>query len=173
MVTGNMPSGALRNRALIAAVALLMLGTASSRARAEEPIVGFWQATWIDASNNTVFANVWDVWHSDHTETQNDSGPIINGFVCQGAWKSLGERTYGLTHPAFNYTAPNGTLDPTMSFLILEKVTVAKDGESFAGTGIFKTLSGIDPYDPHATLLSTLNLNITAKRVTVDPKELP
>ena len=32
-------------------------------------------------------------------------------FVCQGAWKSLGERTYGLTHPAFNYLAPNGQLD--------------------------------------------------------------
>jgi len=106
-------------RTVLAALALMLLlgfGTASE-ASADEPIVGLWQATWTDASggptNGSVVANVWDVWHSDYTETQNDSGPVIIGFVCQGAWKSEGNRTYFLSHPSFNYVGVDGHLDTT------------------------------------------------------------
>ena len=83
----------LRNFAIVAVFALLLLGATSTSVRADEPIVGLWQATWTDAVTNGVVLNVWDAWHSDHTETQNDSGPVIAGFVCQGAWTSLGQRT--------------------------------------------------------------------------------
>ena len=163
----------LRNLAIVTFFALLLLGATSTSVRADEPIVGLWQATWTDAVTNGVVLNHWDAWHSDHTETQNDSGPVITGFVCQGAWISLGQRTFGLTHPAFNYVGADGHLDTTSVMLIFEKVTVSKDGKTFSGPGIIKVLSGIDPFDPSASLISSENININAKRVTVDPSQLP
>jgi hypothetical protein len=162
-------------RVATAAVLLTMLtmGAISPNARADEPIVGLWQATWTDANTNAVVANLWDVWHSDRTEAQNDSGPVIAGFVCQGVWIPLGGRTYGLSHPFFNYTGADGHLDTTSSSVVYEKVTVAKDSKSFAGTGIIKVFSGINPFDPSATLLSSENIKVAATRVTVDPSQLP
>ena len=150
--------------------------TAANTARADEPIVGLWQVTWTDADTHEVVAKVWDVWHADRTETQNDTGPILIGNVCQGAWEKLGDRTYGLTHPAFNFlTAEDheGEPDPNSSALILERVTVSKDGNSLQGTGFYKTIQGMDPLDPNATVLGSENLTITGKRVQVDKSQLP
>jgi hypothetical protein len=158
-----------------AAITVAFALTASA-ARADEPIVGLWQVTWTDADTHEVVSKVWDVWHADRTETQNDTGPILIGNVCQGAWTKLGERTYGLTHPAFNFlTAEDqeGQPDPNSSALILERVTVSKDGNSLQGTGIYKTIQGMDPLDPNATVLGSENLIITGKRVQVDKSQLP
>ena len=78
---------------------------------------------------------------------------------------------------SFNFlTAPEdqeGQPDPNSSALVLERVTVSQDGNSFQGTGIYKTIAGMDPLDPHATLLSSENLIITGKRVQVDKSQLP
>src|SRR5690348_13348243 len=127
---------------LTAAILAAMLGFGASRACADEPIVGLWLATWTDhsggPSEGTVVLKAWDVWHADRTETQNDSGPVIIGFVCQGAWKPLGNRTYFLSHPSFNYAGADGHLDLTSSGVIYEKVKVSKDGNSFEGTGLIK-----------------------------------
>ena len=126
--------------ALVVAIAL-----AASSARADEPIVGLWQVTWKDADTHEVVLNVWDVWHADRTETQNDTTPILIGNVCQGTWIPLGDRTYGLTHPAFNFLpAPEdqeGQPDPNSSALVLERVTVSQDGNSFQGRGVYKTIA--------------------------------
>jgi len=162
---------------LIAVVAVAMLGFRASSAFADEPIVGLWLATWIDKSggpsDRTVFSYVWDVWHADRTETQNDSGPVIAGFVCQGAWKPLGKRTYFLSHPSFSYTGARGDLDTSNSAVVYEKVTVSQDGNSFQGTGLIKAYTGIDPFDPSATIFYSLPIEITAKRVVPDPSQLP
>jgi hypothetical protein len=172
--------GLFKSAGLLAAIAILMLPGWSSKASADEPIVGFWQATWKDAISGQVVNQVWDVWHSDRTETQNDTTNTILSNVCQGAWVSLGKRTFGLTHPGFNFlTSPpapedqEGNLDTSSSILILERVTVDKNGNSFSGTGIIKTFAGTNPYDPNATVLGTENITITAKRVTVDVSQLP
>jgi hypothetical protein len=115
--------------ALTGAITLVILGPAALKALADEPIVGLWQETWTDASggpgNGSVIANIWDVWHSDRTETQNDSGPVIAGFVCQGAWTKVGNRTYFLSHPAFSYTGPDGHLDTTNVSVDYVKLTVS------------------------------------------------
>ena len=159
-----------------AAIVLAFALTATS-ARADEPIVGLWQVTWTDADTHQVVLDVWDVWHADRTETQNDTTPILIGNVCQGAWIPLGGRTYGLTHPVFNFlSAPEdqeGQPDPNTSALVLERVTVSKDGNSFEGSGIYKTIAGADPLDPNAAVLSAENLTITGKRVQVDKSQLP
>jgi hypothetical protein len=163
--------------ALTAAVAAVMLAMGASMALADEPIVGLWLATWIDDSagpgRGNVVAKVWDVWHADHTETQNDSGPVVAGFVCQGAWKALGNRTYFLSHPSFNYLGPDGHLDATSVSVIYEKVTVSKDGNYFEGKGVARTVTGLDPFDPSATLIGSLPVRIKAKRVVPDPSQLP
>jgi hypothetical protein len=163
---------------LAAAIAISVLPVWSSRALAEEPIVGFWQVTWTDASSGALVDNVWDVWHSDHTETGDDTSPILFGNVCQGAWISLGKRSFGLTHPAFNFlTSPEdqeGLVDSTNSALILERVTVAKDGKTFMGTGVIKTIQGMNPLDPAALVIGTPEtINIVGTRVTVDASQLP
>ncbi len=159
------------------AVLAAMLGLGWSRALADEPIVGLWLATWTDNSNGpgkgTVILQAWDVWHADGTETQNDSGPVIIGFVCQGAWKPLGNRTYFLSHPSFNYLGADGHLDATSSSVIYEKVTVSKDGNSFAGTGLIKVFTGTDPFAPSTTLIGSLPIKIAGKRVAADPGQLP
>lgn len=162
---------------VMAAAAMVMLGFGAPNALASEPIVGLWLATWTDHSGGsnegTVILTAWDVWHADRTETQNDSGPVIIGFVCQGAWVPLGKRTYFLSHPSFNYAGADGQLDTTSSTVIYEKVRVDKDGNSYQGRGLIKVFTGIDPFDPSATLISTLPINITAKRVVPDPSQLP
>ena len=169
-----------KSAVLLPAIVVLMLPVWSLRALADEPIVGFWQATWKDAASGQVVDLVWDVWHSDRTETQNDTTNTILSNVCQGAWVKLGNRTYGLSHPGFNFltSPPNsedveGNLDTSSSVLIFERITVDKSGNSFSGTGIIKTIAGTNPYDPTATLLGTENITITAKRVTVDLSQLP
>jgi len=149
----------------------------NTSAAADEPIVGFWQVTWVDADTHDMVLKVWDVWHADGTETQNDSTPVLLGNVCQGAWVRLGHRTYGLTHPAFNFLgAPEdqeGQPDPNTSALVLERVTVSKDANSFEGLGIYKTIAGTDPMEPSANVLSSERLIITGKRVQVDKSQLP
>lgn len=146
-------------------------------ARATEPIVGYWQVTFKDADTQEVVLKVWDVWHADRTETENDTFPTVLGNVCQGAWIPLGNRTYGLTHPSFNFlSAPEdqeGQPDPNTSALILERVTVSTDRNSYQGKGVVKTIAGMDPLDPTAAVLSSENIIISAKRVQVDKRQLP
>jgi hypothetical protein len=96
----------------------------------------------------------------------------------QGAWISLGRRTFGLTHPAFNFlTSPEdqeGLVDTTTSALVLARVTVAADGKTFKGTGIIKTIQGMNPLDPAAPVIGTPEaINIVGTRVTVDVSQLP
>jgi hypothetical protein len=162
---------------LTAAILAAMLGLGASRALADEPIVGLWLATWTDhgggPSEGTVVLKAWDVWHADRTETQNDSGPVTFGFVCQGAWTPLGNRTYFLSHPSFNYLGADGHLDTTSSTVIYEKVTVSKDGNSFEGTGLIKSFTGTDPFDPSATVIGSFPIKVKGKRVVADAKQLP
>ena len=142
-------------------------------AAADEPtIVGYWQVTWRDAGSGDVILKVWDVWNADRTETQNDNGPVPFGNVCQGAWIPLGSRTYGLTHPAFNFDA-FGYPDDSVSYVILETVKVSNDGNSFRGKGFYNTIKGADPLDPSAEVLNSQNITITGKRVRVDRGQLP
>ena len=172
---------------MLTAAAMMVLGLSLSgcgeseavatSVSANEPIVGLWQVTWTDTATQQVILKLWDVWHADQTETQDDTTPVLIGNVCQGAWIPLGNRTYGLTHPAFNFLSEpedqEGQPDPNSSALILERLTVSKDGNSFQGPGIYKTIAGMDPLDPHAAVLSSENITITGKRVQVDKSQIP
>jgi len=183
MCARNKNIAALGNAGLLAAIVILMLAGGRSIASADEPIVGFWQTTFKDATTGQVTTHVWDAWHSDRTEVQNDTGNILSGNVCQGAWVPLGHRTFGLshpsflfadpTHPEFGWTENNEGQFVDASCIILERVTVDKSGNNYAGPGRIKCVAGVDPFDPTAPVLFTENLTITGKRVTVDVSQLP
>ena len=182
----NRQNGSLKGRAvaaLTAVVALGLLGLGVSRALADEPIVGYWQVTFTDPATKKVTSHAWDAWHSDRTETQNDTGNILGGNVCQGAWVPLGNRTYGLSHPYFLFADPTHpevgwTEDNEGQFagyscVELERVTVDKSGTNYAGPVLFKCVLGADPFDPTASVVFTGEATINAKRVTVDVSQLP
>jgi hypothetical protein len=63
----------------------------------------------------------------------------------------------------------DGHLDTTNVSVIYEKVKVSLDGNSFTGTGLIKVLSGLNRFDPNATVLSTFPIDLKAKRVTQVP----
>ena len=167
----------LRGAAVLCALALSMLG-ASSEVLADEPIVGLWQTTLSDAGGIT--DRVFEAFHSDNTEIENDTSPILAENVCPGTWVSLGDHTYGLTHPFFNFYGgqpgttelnegqPDGT-----SGLLLFKVTVDKNRDSFGGKWIFETCPTQDPFDSSHPCSLTDSGTLTAKRVTVDKSMLP
>ena len=176
---------------LIAAIVVAVLGwsapsvfaDSASHQRHEEPIVGLWQVTFTDTATKKVVSYVWNAWHSDRTEIENDTGNILSGNVCQGTWVPLGHRTYGLrppaflfadpTHPEFGWTEENEGQFVGASCVILERITVDQGGNNYRGPGLIKCVAGADPFDPTATVLSTENLKITGKRVTVDVSQLP
>jgi hypothetical protein len=170
---------------LMAAVAVALLGLGASSASADEsaehrtrePIVGLWQV----AMKGATTFYLWDAWHSDRTETQNDTGSTLGGNVCQGAWVPLGHRTYGLSHPYFIFNVPgvpgftegNEGEFAGASCVALERVTVNESGNNYRGTGHVKCVLGADPFDPTAHVVFTGDFKVTGKRVTVGVSQLP
>ena len=172
----------LWNCTMVAMAAVLMAGLASTDARAVEPIVGFWAITTKDA-DGVVIDHIWSGWTSDGLEFDQDVAPVLIENSCYGKWIKLGKRTYGLTHPFFNFNDPNvngegteeteGQWDGT-SAVIGYTITVAKDGTTFTGKENFKVVSGPDPYDPNAEVLFTqTGLTVSATKIEVDRSQLP
>lgn len=170
------------NVATVAMAALMIVGFASANAQAKEPIVGFWAMTTKDADGNVV-DHIFSGWTSDGLEFDQDVVPILIENACYGKWIKVGPRTYGLTHPFFNFNDINFNGEGTeetegqwdgSSGLITYTVIVAKDAKTFTGKEILKIVSGPDPYDPNATVLDTfLGMTVTGKRIDVDKSQLP
>lgn len=124
-------------------------------------IVGLWNEKFLSGGKQFDFG--YSVWHSDGTEILNSGGraPATQNF-CLGVWKQTGNLTFTLTHPTFSYDATTGKMNARVT--IHEKVTLAADGNSFAGP--FE----IDVYDPSngTTLLQKVTGRITATRIVPD-----
>jgi hypothetical protein len=167
----NESNWSLRARGLVTlvAVAMAVLGLGGSRALADEPIVGLWQAT---ASNGgTPLWNVIMAWTSDGLEVEDYALPILEGHICYGHWIKLQGRTYAQTHPYFEYDEKTGEWAGT-SGLINYKITVSDDGKTFTGQQSGK--SGVprpNPYAAGGTSYAGITLNGT--KVEVDKRLLP
>src|SRR5580658_5680960 len=109
----------LLSRATFAAavVALVMIAFGAATAPADplqaifgEPIVGLWEITATGSGDTAGFIdNVFSGWTSDGLEFDQDTAaPILTGYVCYGTWIKLGAKTYGLTHPFFDYDPITG-----------------------------------------------------------------
>jgi len=136
-------------------------GAGALRLAATGPtIVGMWNEKFF--SGGKLFDFGYSVWHSDGTEILNSGSraPATQNF-CLGVWKQTGASTYKLRHLALSYDASTGKLNARVA--IHESVTLAADGNSFAGP--FE----IDVYDPNkGTLLQKVSGNVKATRIAVD-----
>ena len=125
------------------------------------PIVGLWHVRFL--SNNQLFDEGFDQWHSDGTEILNDTAPPQPangaGTVCLGVFQQTGSRTYKLRHPFWSFDA-NGNL--AGSGVFLEKVTVDGSGNNYRGSFSFIT------YDLSGSTTSEVTGEIKAQRITVD-----
>jgi hypothetical protein len=161
----------------VAAVVAAGLGLRPSGAAANErsggargePIVGLWQAT--VKYGDTVLEDLIAAWTSDGLEFEDYDLPILEGHICYGHWIKLQGRTYGQTHPYFEYDASTGEWAGT-SGLISYTVTVSNDGKTFTGkvSGKFN-VPGPNPYVSGGTSYS--GLTVTATKVAVDASQLP
>jgi hypothetical protein len=166
----NGANRSLKGRALatLLAIAMSLLGVEGSRAWAEEPIVGLWQATIM--SGDSVLYNFRTAWTSDGLEMEEFALPILSGPVCYGHWIKLQGRTYGQTHPYYEYK-PSGAWAGTSGF-INYTVTVSNDGKTLTGKVNSKVgVPGPNPYAAGGTSYS--GLTVIATKVEVDKSLLP
>ena len=124
-------------------------------------IVGLWAVTF--NSKGQVFDQGYDQWHSGGTEILNDIAPPEpangSGAFCLGVYKKTGPRSFKLVHPAFAFDA-NGNL--AAHILLLENVTVDRNGKSYRGTFSFLQ------YDLSGNLIFQADGDLLAERITAD-----
>jgi hypothetical protein len=143
-------------------------------------VVGFWHVKLVsDGISSGVPGGVpfgapvdagYSQWHSDGTEIMNSGhfAPNQSNF-CLGVWERVGQRQYKLNHFAtfWDPTAgPVGPAGPAGELVgpanIRESITLAPNGETFAGTFT------IDQYDENLNLKEHLQGKITATRINVN-----
>ncbi len=135
----------------------------SNAQNGEEPtIVGLWDVKFM--SDNQLFDEGFDQYHSDGTEILNDIPPPASGNICLGVWAKTGPRSFKLRHPFWIFDpATNTTVIGRGS--IVEHITLDRRGQSFKGpfTFEFRDLFG----NPLPGFLDVSG-NLVADRITVD-----
>jgi len=145
----------------------------------EASVVGFWHVKFISDGVSSGLSPAppagaevdagYSQWHSDGTEIMNSGhfAPNQSNF-CLGVWERTGPREYKLNHFATFWDPTMGTVGPAGPegelvgpAQIRESITVAPNGETFAGTFT------IDQYDEHLNHLIHMQGKITATRITV------
>ena len=72
-------------------------------------------------------------WHSDGTEWENITHPVLGGNICMGSWKTTGLWTYSRNHYGWIF---DSTGTPVGYFNETETDTLSKDGNSYSGTNV-------------------------------------
>jgi hypothetical protein len=147
-----------------------------------QKLVGLWEDTYTDTNGNPIGTYQFEQYHDDQTEIENDTAPTLTGNVCLGVWKQLHGNIYGLVHPFFSFQDVNsngegsenteGQPDGNSGFYACT-ITVAKDGNSFQSKCHGKEVTGVDPFDPSATVLGEGDFGIQGKRIALDHTLLP
>jgi hypothetical protein len=91
--------------------------------RPHEGIVGTWRVTY--PNNGVAFIQ----WHSDGTEWENITHPVLGGNICMGSWEALDRWHYSRNH--FGWLFTNGTVSGY--FNETETDVLAPDGNSYTG----------------------------------------
>jgi hypothetical protein len=74
-------------------------------------------------------------WHSDGTEWENITNPVLGGNICLGRWEQTGWYTYARHHMGWIYEVAGA---PASNYFIEdETVKLATDGRSYTGTDTF------------------------------------
>jgi hypothetical protein len=129
----------------------------------EEPtIVGLWDVKFM--SDNQLFDEGFDQYHSDGTEILNDIPPPVSGNVCLGVWARTGPRSFKLKHPFWIFDAATNTTVIGRG-VVLENITLDRRGQSFKGTFTFEFR---DLFGNPLSGFPDVSGNLTADRITVD-----
>ena len=164
-----------------AAMPLTSRSSGSQKGQGQK-LVGLWEDSYTDTNGNPLNFYQFELYHTDQTELEVDQSPILTGNVCLGTWQKLQGNTYGLVHPYFFFQDVNtngegsesteGQPDGNSGYYACT-ITVAKDGNSFQSKCHAKTVVGVDPLNPNATVLSEGDFGIQGKRIALDPTLLP
>jgi hypothetical protein len=72
-------------------------------------------------------------WHSDGTEWENITHPVLGGNICMGSWEATGPWTYSRNHFGWIFDS-TGTI--AGYFNETETDSLSKDGNSYTGTNV-------------------------------------
>jgi hypothetical protein len=125
-------------------------------------IVGLWHVIYT-GSDQSIFNDTFDTWHSDGTEFESSFLAPASGDVCAGVWKLTGNRKVQLHHVGWLFNPATPTATATNTFTLDEEITVDHDGKSYSGSFTFK-IWNLDGTPTPVAVTGT----IAATRITVD-----
>lgn len=120
-------------------------------------IVGLWHVTYT-TSDDQLFQESFDMWHSDGTELETANVNPIPGNFCLGVWKQTGSEIH-LHHVGWGFDNLGNLVGP---FTVDSVVVLGNHGTSYAGSFDFKQ------YDTNGNLLLEVTGTISATRIGVD-----
>jgi hypothetical protein len=126
-------------------------------------IVGLWHVMYTNSSDQSLFNDTFDTWHSDGTEFESAFLAPAGGDVCAGAYKATGKRSYVNHHVGWLFNPSTPTATATNYFTLDEQVTVAPNGKSYSGQFTFK-IWNLDGTPTPAVVTGTME----ATRITAD-----
>jgi hypothetical protein len=115
----------------------LMTKLAASTNAAHGTIVGLWHVTYT-TSDNQLFQESFDLWHSDGTEMESANVNPIGGNVCIGVWKQVGGEVH-LHHVGWAFDNAGNLVGP---FTLDDVIVLGEHGNSYSGSFDFKQYDG-------------------------------
>ncbi len=134
-----------------------MAATTTSPATVYTSIVGLWHVTYT-TSQNQLFQESFDEWHSDGTELETANVSPIAGNLCIGVWKQV-ESQIRLHHVGWAFDNAGNLFGP---FTVIEVLALGNNGHSYSGTFDFKQ------YDTGGNLVLEVTGTIKAARIVVN-----
>ncbi|HEX4051224.1 MAG TPA: hypothetical protein VHY19_10125 [Steroidobacteraceae bacterium] len=118
-----------------------------------QTIVGTWHVVYTEGGGP--FGEAFIQWHSDGTEWENISLPVLDGNLCLGSWKQIRAATFARNHYGWLYDAGllSGYFNET------ETDVLSKDGNSYSGTNDIKM------YDMSGNLTMDITGTASAERI--------
>jgi hypothetical protein len=174
--------------AMASGLAVLGRPTKTFADESRDPIVGGWELTLSTGGSITDY--IFEQFHSDGTEIEDDITDVLSGNVCMGVWEKLHDGTYGVTHPSFNFYGydihPGGVLfqnpanppamglagqpDGTLTVLFF-RLTVSKNGQTLSGKVNVESCNSLD--FSTATCSAPFTFDVSGKRIKVNTSQLP
>src|SRR5215470_7068005 len=129
----------------------------ASPSAAHGSIAGLWHVTYT-TSDDQLFQESFDMWHSDGTELETANVNPIPGNFCVGVWKQVGSEIH-LHHVGWGFDNLGNLVGP---FTVDSVVVLGNRGNSYSGSFDFKL------YDTSGNLLQEVTGTISATRIDVD-----
>jgi hypothetical protein len=124
------PRAAQLNPVQNVAPLILHQGLSPSWGRDADRIVGTWHVTYTADGATSPYAQAFIQWHSDRTEWENITMPVLGGNICMGSWKTVDQWHVFRNHVGWLFN--NGII--AGYFNETETDEVAPDGDSYRGT---------------------------------------